>query len=113
MVYSGDVLDRSSRKVITDAFVVVDKEAYLKLGGTLPENVEPYQPSYVLTDEDWEKIKGQNKVLDILINRYPEKKYSTLLITLFRKIINSGSLTEQRKAIYNQFLIHLFAIDKL
>ncbi|MDR3168651.1 MAG: hypothetical protein LBU27_02630 [Candidatus Peribacteria bacterium] len=113
MVYSGNVLDRNSRRIITDAFVVVDKEAYLKLGGTIPANVEPYQPSYELTDQDWENIQGQNKVLDILIRRYPEKKYATLFITLFRKMINSGTLTEQKKAIYNQFLIHLFTIDKL
>lgn len=32
MVYDGNVLDRGSRRIITDAFVVVDKEAYLNLG---------------------------------------------------------------------------------
>jgi hypothetical protein len=31
MVYSGKVLSQGSRKLITDAFVVVDREAYLKL----------------------------------------------------------------------------------
>jgi exopolysaccharide biosynthesis protein len=31
MVYSGNVLDRGERRLITDAFVVVDKQAYLAL----------------------------------------------------------------------------------
>jgi hypothetical protein len=31
MVYSGNVLAQGSRKLITDAFVVVDRDAFLQL----------------------------------------------------------------------------------
>lgn len=31
MVYSGNILEKGARKLITDAFVVVDKEAYAQL----------------------------------------------------------------------------------
>lgn len=53
------------------------------------------------------------KVIDAIYQQYDKSTYKTELISLFRKQINSGKLTESRKAIYNQVLIYLFTIDSL
>ncbi|MDR2540499.1 MAG: phosphodiester glycosidase family protein [Candidatus Peribacteria bacterium] len=115
MVYDGKVLDRGSRRMITDAFVVVDKEAYLKLGGKIPENVTPYQPEYELTEKDMNKIELQSQILDRILKRYAGKVKtpSLLFITPFRKAMTSGKLSVSQKAFYNQLLIHLYTIDML
>jgi hypothetical protein len=58
MVYDGNVLARSSRRKIMDAFVVVDRETYIKLTGYTPQEKEPYVPEnqYTLTENDYYTI---------------------------------------------------------
>jgi hypothetical protein len=113
MVWSGNVLDRGSRTLITDAFVVVDREAYLALGGTIPKGVSPYYPDYSLTEADQKFTKKLTSIIDLIYKQYDKTKYKTQLISLFRKLINSGKLTASQKAVYNQVLVYLFTIDKL
>ena len=113
MVYDEKVLDRGTRRQITDAFVVVNREQYLALGGTLPQNVYPYYPEYQLTDEDKRFVKKLTTIIDLIYEQYDKATYKTQLISMFRKLINNGKLTDTQKAVYNQVLIYLFTIDKL
>ena len=113
MVYDENVLARGTRTLITDAFVVVDRETYLGLWGTIPQGVTPHIPEYTLTTEDNKMLQRFIKVIDAIYQQYDKSTYKTELISLFRKQINSGKLTESRKAIYNQVLIYLFTIDSL
>jgi hypothetical protein len=90
MVYSGNVLERSSRRLITDAFVVVDKETYVGLlEGTIPEGVSPYIPTYQLTEADQKFVKKLTTIIDLIYKQYGKDGYKTKLISLFRKMINS------------------------
>jgi exopolysaccharide biosynthesis protein len=113
MVYSGNVLDRGERTLITDAFVVVDKDTYLSLGGEVPSEITPYVPDYQLTPTDEKQIEKLTTIIDLIYQQYDKAKYQTQLISMFRKLINSGNLTSAKKAIYNQVLIYLFTIEKL
>ena len=114
MVYDGNVLDRGSRTLITDAFVVVDREAYLwLLQGTVPQNVSPYSPTYIMTEQDKALVKKLTTIIDLIYKQYDKSKYKTQLISMFRKMINNGKLTESQKAVYNKVLIYLFTIDTL
>jgi hypothetical protein len=114
MVYSGNVLEKGSRRLITDAFVVVDRATYLGLlEGTAPQGVSPYVPSYTLTEADQKFIKKLTTIIDLIYKQYDKAKYKTQLISMFRKLINTGKLTESQKAVYNQVLIYLFTIEKL
>ena len=50
MVYEGKTLDRGARTRVMDAFVVLDREQYIKLTGITPDpkaipKVQPYEPS--------------------------------------------------------------------
>ena len=110
MVYSGKVLDQWSRKLITDAFVVVDRDTFLELWGTPDKNYTPYEPEYEMTDADWKKVKQMNKMIDNIFAKYGKTKYKTPLITAFRKKVSKSDTTPSMKAVYNQFLIHLFTI---
>jgi len=114
MVYEGNVLDRGSRRLITDAFVVVDRDTYLhSLQGDAPQNVSPHTPNYHLTDADKKLVKKLTDIIDLIYEQYDKATYKTKLISMFRKLINNGKLTDSQKAVYNQVLIYLFTIDKL
>ncbi|MDR2190391.1 MAG: phosphodiester glycosidase family protein [Candidatus Peribacteria bacterium] len=89
MVYSGKVVDRGERRLITDAFVVVDKEAYRALGGELPTNTTPYISEYQLTSDDEKQIQKFTTLIDLIYEKYEKSKYKPQLISLFRKLINS------------------------
>jgi hypothetical protein len=89
MVYSGDVLARSDRRLITDAFVVVDKEAYLKLDGTVPAGLSPVLPNYTLTEADHKLVETFTSMIELIYQKYDKATYKTQLISLFRKLINS------------------------
>ncbi|MBO4204159.1 hypothetical protein J5893_05075 [bacterium] len=112
MVYSGKVLEKGSRRLITDAFVVVDKEAYLKLNGIELAGAVPYEPSYTLTQQDLAQVKKLTTIIDAIYKTYDKSTYKQKLISMFRKLINSG-ISEQKQAIYNQVLIYLFTLGTL
>lgn len=114
MVYDKKVLARGSRRLITDAFVVVDKETYVTLlDGRVPMWVNPYIPNYQLNDVDQKFIKKLTTIIDAIYQQYGKDEYKTKLISMFRKMINNGKLTDSQKAVYNQVLIYLFTIDTL
>ena len=100
--------------MITDAFVVVDRATYLGLlQGDAPKNVSPYVAHYKLTDTDKRLIKRLTTIIDLIYEQYDKATYRTQLISMFRKMINNGKLTDSQKAVYNQVLIYLFTIDEL
>ena len=113
MVYSGEVLSQWSRKLITDAFVVVDRNAYLSLGWTPSETYIPYVPDYEMTTSDWKKVKLLNDVIDEIYTKYGKSKYQTKLVKMFRWLVGKDTVTDSKKAIYNKVLIHLFKIEDL
>lgn len=112
MVYEGKTLDRGSRTRVMDAFVVLDRDEYIKLTGITPEpksipKIESYQPNA----EDlgyFERISG---VIDMIFQEYGKKNYKTSFIKLFRDMIKP-ELAPNRKWLYNQLLIKLFTIDE-
>lgn len=113
MVYNGNVLDRGERTLITDAFVVVDRETYVNLGGESPSGLTRYVPDYQITPTDEKQIKKLTTIIELIYQQYGKHNYQTPLISMFRKLINAGNLTAAQKAIYNQVLIYLFTIEKL
>ena len=110
MVYSGKVLSQWSRKLITDAFVVVDREAYLNLEWTPSEIYTPYEPEYEMTDVDRKQVQKTNKVIDAIYAKYWKSKYQTKIISIFRNFVSKNTTSKKKKAIYNKVLIYLFTI---
>jgi hypothetical protein len=71
MVYDGHTLDRGSRTKVIDAFVVLDREQYIKLTGITPDEksipkVEGYQP----TSSDEARLKNVKNVIDMIYKKY-------------------------------------------
>ena len=110
MVYSGKVLSQWSRKLITDAFVVVDRDAYLELGWTPSKKYKPYTPDYKMTSSDWKQVNKLNKIIDAIYAKYWKTRYKTELISMFRGLVSKDSISDSKKAIYNKVLIYLFTI---
>ena len=110
MVYSWKVLSQWSRKLITDAFVVVDRDAFLKLEWTPSEVYTPYVPDYKMTSSDWKYVGKVNKIIDSIYKKYWRTKYQSKLISMFRGTVSKNWLSDSKKAIYNKVLIHLFEI---
>ena len=112
MVYSWKVLSQWTRKLITDAFVVVDRDAFIKLKGKPSSRYTSYKPKYTLTSSDKAKIEKIEKAIDAIYKKYGKSNYKTKLISLFRWFM-SENISESKKAIYNQVLIYLFTIGDL
>lgn len=116
MVYEGNVLARSSRRKIMDAFVVVDRETYIKLTWYTPAKKTPYVPDnqYELTDKDIQTID----LLDSLFAKLVKQKWASFKNTE-KKVIREAMSSEklqynyQKRAIFHELLIRLFTIDKL
>jgi len=113
MVYSGKILSQWSRTLITDAFVVVDRDAYLKLEWTPSKNYTPYIPDYEMTEVDREKVEKLSKIINAIYSRYWKDKNKTELISLFRTLVSNKWLSDSDKAVYNKVLIYLFTIWEL
>ena len=112
MVYSGKVLAQGNRDMITDAFVVVDRDSFLELGWNPSRNYQPYTPKYRMTEEDEKVVNKLKKAIDAVYAKYGKSKYKTDLISLFRWLIKD-TLPDSKKAIYNEILIYLFTIWEL
>ena len=94
-----------------DAFVVLDREQYIKLTGITPEEksipkVESYQPA----DSDLARLKNVKNVIDVIYKKYWKSKYRWPFIRIIRGMINDN-LPAEKKWLYNQVLIYLFTID--
>ena len=112
MVYSGKVLAQWNRKLITDAFVVVDRQTFLELGWNPNPYYTPYQPGYRLTDADRETVDHLIKLVNNVYRRYGKSKYKSEIISLFRSVM-TDDLPIEKKAIFNQVLIYLFTLGDL
>lgn len=110
MVYSGKVLSQWSRKLITDAFVVVDRDSYLQLEWTPNESYTTYEPDYEMTYSDRKQVEKINKIVEALYKKHGKDEYKTKLISLFRWLASKDSISDSKKAIYNKVLINLFTI---
>ena len=116
MVYDWNVLARSSRRRIMDAFVVVDRDTYIKLTGYTPKEKEPYVPDhqYYLTENDYFMVWW----LDSLLKQLVEQEGTSFINTEKKVIREAISVDEfkdnyQRRAILHELLVRLFTIDKL
>ena len=112
MVYSWKVLTQWSRKLITDAFVVVDRDTFIWLGWNPSETYESYEPDYEMTQNDWEMVELFDDLIEEVYKKYDKSKYKTKLISIFRWAIKDD-LSDSRRAIYTQVLIDLFTIGDL
>ena len=112
MVYSWKVLTQGSRKLITDAFVVVDRDTFIWLGWNPSEIYEPYEPDYEMTEYDWKMVDLFDELIDEVYKKYDKTTYKTKLISIFRWAIKDD-LSDSRRAIYTQVLIDLFTIGEL
>ena len=112
MVYSWAVLDQWTRKLITDAFVVVDRDTFIDLGWNPSRSYTPYEPQYEMTQADRKKVDKFKAVVDLIYDSYGKSKYKTKLISMFRNFIRSNK-TDSQRAVYNQVLIYLFTQEML
>lgn len=116
MVYDSNVLARSSRRKIMDAFVVVDRETYIKLTWYTPKDKTPYEPEnkYELTDNDMKTVNAFDSVLKQLV----KQEWASFKNTEKKVIREAYSMDKfktdyRRKAIFHELLIRLFTIDKI
>ena len=116
MVYEWNVLARSSRRKIMDAFVVVDRETYIKLTWYTPEKKQQYIPDnyYELTEKDLQTVN----LLDKLFAELVKQKWTSFKNTekkVVREAMSSEKLKNnyQKRAIFHELLIRLFTIDKI
>ena len=112
MVYSGKVLDQWARAIITDAFVVVDRQTFISLWWNPDRNYSPYKPEYEMTYSDEKKVEVFKEVVDEVYAQYGKTWYKTKLISMFRNALSKES-SQSKRAIYNQVLIYLFTIGDL
>lgn len=95
-----------------DAFVVLDREQYIKLTGITPDpksiaKVEAYQP----TVEDQVQFAKISEGIDSIFKKYGKKKYQRPFIAIIRDLVKP-ELSPEKKWLYNQLLIKLFTIDQ-
>ena len=115
MVYEWNVLERSSRRKIMDAFVVVDRDTYIKLTWYTPKKNEAYTGiTYKLTDDDIEKINMLDVSLQQIINR-EWTDIKSKMKSVIRKAISTDEAKNdpQIRAIFHELLVRLFTVDKL
>ncbi|HOQ79161.1 MAG TPA: phosphodiester glycosidase family protein [Candidatus Absconditabacterales bacterium] len=116
MVYDSNVLARSSRRRIMDAFVVIDRDQYINLTKHTPPQKEKYIPQadYEMTSKDYGIVSVFKSIIDKLIKQEGSAFRGTAI-----KIIREAKGMEkfkydyQRKAIFHELLIRLYTIDKL
>ncbi len=108
MVYSWKVLDQWARKLITDAFVVVDREKFLALWWTPARSYNPVKPKYEMKKTDRIEVEKFEKLIDAIYIKYGKSQYKSKLISLFRGVVSKTDISQSKQAIYNQILIYLF-----
>lgn len=116
MVYDWNVLARSGRRRIMDAFVVVDRETYIKLTWYTPKKKTPYVPDnfYELTKDDLNIVTLLEAAFQKLVKKeWP--KYLSVEKSAVREAISSDAFknNNQKRAMLHELLVRLFTIDKL
>jgi len=116
MVYEGNVLDRSPRREIMDAFVVLDREQYIKFVNHTPPVKEEYTPKedYKPTSKDWIAVDIFKTIIDSLI----KKEWSSFRRTAIKVIRNAKWMERfkddaQRKSMFHELLVKLYTVDTI
>jgi len=116
MVYDGNVIARSNRRQIMDAFVVVDREQYIKLTKHTPPVKEKYitQEKYTMTSKDWQMVNVFKNLIDKLINQeWLSFKWTAIRIIRDAKWMEKFRNDIQRRTIFHELLLKLYTIDRL
>lgn len=115
MVYEWNVLERSSRRKIMDAFVVVDRDTYIKLTWYTPAKEEScMQESYKLTDDDISELNMIDVSLQQIIHREWDGIKSRMKTVIRNAISTDAAKNDPKmKAIFHELLVRLFTVDKL
>ena len=96
-----------------DAFVVLDREQYIKLTGITPPDKIAYFPEnqYQLTEEDQQKVKNVYNVLQPFIIKNGIKQKRSF-ISLLRSAVTSPKIIAdpQKHAIIKDLLWRMFVI---
>lgn len=116
MVYDWNVLARSSRRKIMDAFVIVDRETYIKLTWYTPKKKTPYIP-----ENNYELTKNDMSIVNILASEFKRllkkewQNYLSVEKAAVREVISTENIQKnpQKKAMLHELLVRLFIIDKL
>jgi hypothetical protein len=116
MVYDSKVLERSNRRQIMDAFVVLDRTAYIDLTQQVPPVKEAYIPSDAYELNTLDKILI-NKIY-AAVQKIIKKKWSTFkrnMIKALRAAVSSDIYKDniQRKAVFHELLVKLYTIGTL
>ena len=116
MVYEWNVLARSPRREIMDAFVVLNREQYIKLTNYTPAIKEKYVPveKYELTEKNWNMVD----VFDTVIDKLIEQEGSSFKRVAIKVIRNAKWMDKfinniERRSIFHELLIRLYTIDRL
>ncbi len=115
MVYNWKVLERSRRRRIMDAFVVINRTQYQQLTKYTPPIQTPFKPGiqYQITAKDQKYINRISAICHTFINKYGET-LKRKVISLFRKMLDAPNYqTPKDQAIIHQILINLYTVDKL
>ena len=115
MVYDGEVLERSNRRRIMDAFVVLTKEEYQKLNGYVPPAQTKYiaPTQYQLTAADQEYINNISKICHTFIDKYGSD-IKRKAISLFRKMLDAPKYqTTKDQRVIHEILVELYKVENL
>lgn len=115
MVYDWNVLARSPRRKIMDAFVVLDREQYIKLTNYTPLEKEKYDiEKYQLSKKDLEIVDIFEKVIkDLIKKEWHDFKWTVIKFLRNAKGMEKFYNNEQKKAIFHELLIRFYTIEKL
>lgn len=116
MVYEWNVIARSPRREIMDAFVVVDRDSYINLTKHTPTQKEKYIPQekYSMTSNDWNFVTTFKNLIDKLIKQ-EWSSFRQVAIKVIReaKWMEKFKNNIQRRTIFHEILIKLYTIDTL
>ena len=114
MVYEGNTLDRNARTKIMDAFVVLDREAYIKLTGITPKEkaIDPIV-SYQASEKNYAQLNAVTQVIESIYTKEGKTKWKWPFIRLIRSAASQKDLSQEKNWLYNQILIYLFTIDRM
>lgn len=97
-----------------DAFVVLDREQYIKLTGITPEakKIDKIQ-TYQATSKDQQQLKAVQQVIEYIYQKEGKSKWKVELIKLIRSAASQENLSPTKKWLYNQTLIYLYTLDRM
>ncbi len=116
MVYEWNVIDRSPRREIMDAFVVLDREQYIEFTNYTPAIKEEYIPDedYELTEKDWSTVSMFKSIVDKLIDQeWDSFKWTAIRIIRSAKGMIKFVDDVQRRSIFHELLVRLYTVDEL